>query len=104
MKKEHWIILGVGAAAIYLYMNHKKKKAASEDEVVVVEEAEDESMASATGNSRLFPNKCATGKEAGCAKLCASSGGVMRNGYCVQGRSVRGGNIRRARTVVRRAF
>ena len=45
-----------------------------------------ESMSGATGspNDRIYPNPCLTGKETQCADLCARSGGVMQNGYCVQ--------------------
>ena len=96
MKKEHLIWLGIGALGVYLYVKNKKKKEASNIENVVIEE-ETTSEATGTGGMRkLYPNQCQTGKEKQCAELCAQKGGVLKDGYCVQGR--RTGGIRRRST------
>jgi hypothetical protein len=73
MKKEHWIFIGVGAVALYLYMNNKKKKeaaaAAAAMPKVVVEEELSEAGGGAMGGT------CKSNNEALCKSTCEDTMG-----------------------------
>jgi len=74
MKKEHWIIVGVGAVGIYLYMNNKKKK--DEEAAAALLAATKETKRSASGD--ISPCLGANTPDKAphtCQSVCEANGG-----------------------------
>jgi hypothetical protein len=91
MKKEHWVILGVGAVALYIYMNKKKKTPVAAVTAAATKELPIEEELSATG--RAFRRRgvgvvkapsgqpCTKACRGGnCAQMCQNYGGTYNEG------------------------